>query len=172
VATLRITMPPEEVDIMKESLNRGSIRSHIVSMKETIQKVQFTISTCLDAVLRMNYTLLSSEYPLKDILPQLKIGDDGMSQLTKEEILKGYHFEPEYYVKINSRSDVTSEMIQSNPDFDAIKLAMTFMGLNLIESPYMDPVIIQIIKELTSSDEVTDFKTKNSTLVFEVKEYV
>jgi len=170
VATLRITIPPEEVDIMKESLNRGSIPTSRISMKESLQQAQFIIPAQIDALLRMNYTLLSSEYPLKDMFPQLKIGDDGMSQLNREDILKGYHFEPEYYVKVKSRNNIIYDIVQSNPDFDAITLIMTFMGLNLVESPYMDPAIVQLVKELTLTGDVPDYKTKNSTLVFEFKE--
>jgi len=167
VAILRVTIPQEDVDIMKNSLNKGINTLTTLSMKEALQNHKLLVSNLIDGLLRMNYTLLSPEYPLKNMIPQLKIGYDGMSQLNKEEILKEFHFEPEYYIKIKSRNEVINEVMQSNPNFDIKTMIITFMSLNLIESQYMDPVIVQSVKKELEQNDI-DYKTKNSTLVFEI----
>ncbi|ORX78422.1 hypothetical protein BCR32DRAFT_282304 [Anaeromyces robustus] len=167
VATFRITMPSEQFNDMKKSLNIGSTPL-IDSFNERIQMANFFVSNFIDGLTRMNYTLLSPEYPLKDLFPQLKIGDDGMSQINKEEIISGMHFEPEYYINIKDKNGILMQAITSNPNFDIYNLVIAITSLNLLNNPYIDPIIKELLSYYISSEELFEFKTKNSTLEVEI----
>ncbi|ORX79231.1 hypothetical protein BCR32DRAFT_234398 [Anaeromyces robustus] len=159
-------MPPEQFDDMKKSLNIGGTLLED-NFQERIQMVKVLISNILDGLKRINYTLISPEYSLKDLLPQLKIGDDGMSQINIEEVMEGMHFEPEYYLKFLER-DIAIQAIKSNPNFDIYNIIITIYSLNLLDSPSMDPLIKEIISSAFASVNLYEFKTKNSTLSVEI----
>ncbi|OUM62278.1 hypothetical protein PIROE2DRAFT_11476 [Piromyces sp. E2] len=167
VATFRVTIPTEEFDGMKKSLNIGPPDVGILNFTDVITMSKTVGTYLVDGLIKTNYTLLSPDLPLKTVLPQLKIGDDGMSQLKFEEVIGGFRFDPEYYVDIKDRF-LYLQCLQSNPDVNLYEIILTLVGLNLVGSPNF--LVADFIKEMISSiaDTMYEYKTKESSLVVEL----
>jgi len=166
--TFRITIPEKEFEEMKQSLNIGGLPSAVLSFKESLEQAHSIAGSLIDGLKRMNYTLLNiPEFSFNDNFPELKIGDDGMSQINKEEIIEGMHFEPEYYLSADRKELPLEQILRSNTDFDILKIVSSFFYF--FDSPYLDPTVKQLIMANSVSPMgQTDFKTKNATLVVEL----
>jgi len=120
----------------------------------------------LDIIQRTNFTELCPDHPLNNYLPQFNISENGMAKIDKEKILNGMNFDPHssLYVNIDFFTDtVPILLIKSNPDFNLYRFLELAIGLNLYQSPHMDPFLKDII-EYYIGNPLPEFKSKNASL--------
>jgi hypothetical protein len=162
VPVFRIKLPKNEVFMLKRAA------SHTQSLDFFNNKIK----TIIETINSENFNEMYPEYDFNEILPQLKVGEDGYAQYDVEEVFAGFDYDPEHYAEFSNEDiDILTEMVfKSNKDFDLQEI-LTYLNVMDMSIPYEDllKIVLTINMEIEQfNNNGEEFKTKNATMIFEI----
>ncbi|OUM65292.1 Non-catalytic module family DOC2, partial [Piromyces sp. E2] len=187
VAVFKITLPEDEFALLKErAKNSGSGSSNLV--------IDFAIklNEILNVIQQIEFNKVYPDSDYVNLLPELKIGDDGLPKINVNRLLGGYNFNIYSYLDDlqNDPSSVQYKIYSSHPEFDIYKIVDILKGMKMsddVDSEYKK-LLNDTYEKITSSkrnekrdtvpngdenileDEDSEFKTKNATLSVDIRE--
>jgi len=195
--TVKIFMPENEFVEFKTILSiNDTLIEPDFNIIDSISNIMQTVKFDLKYYKQINFTEAYSGYNFDEILPQLQVGKDGYPEYDVEEIFKGFNYDPEYYIGLNIEDIFTlmNMIFESNVNFNLNEI---FDKLNGLKKSISDKELYKMVgdisfepweyeefdkykdksltEEFTNNDdvsenkiEITDFKTKNATMTFEL----
>ncbi|ORX85027.1 hypothetical protein BCR32DRAFT_290980 [Anaeromyces robustus] len=113
-------------------------------LREELDKIQKKINSDLETFKSYNFTELYPSFNFKEKLPELKVSDNGISEINIDEIMQGFQFdEKEYENKRfnNDNKDFELYVYQSNKDFNLLNIYQTLTNITTFEySEEIEPI--------------------------------
>jgi len=160
VGTFKITLPDNEFSTLKEKVN-FNIDYEEYGGDDPIEETKKTIKAYLKFIKRINFYEVFPGYNFTEILPELKIREDGYSHINLNQILNGFDYNPEHY---NENEDITYDIMLSNPKFKLFHVFYVISNLDMSYNVAIDPFFdnLYIFKfvdfdELESVEQISEY---------------
>jgi len=174
--TLKIIIPDNEFEDLTKGMKDNDLSDSSLNNKQNLDSKLLNIIKQVKYYLKLykaiNLKEAFPEYDFNEILPQLKVGEDGYAQYDVEEVFAGFDYDPEHYAEFSNEDiDILTEMVfKSNKDFDLQEI-LTYLNVMDMSIPYEDllKIVLTINMEIEQfNNNGEEFKTKNATMIFEI----
>ncbi|ORX77392.1 hypothetical protein BCR32DRAFT_235796 [Anaeromyces robustus] len=175
VATFKITIPEEDFPLLKEK----AIANYDYEM--TLGRSKVNVEMFLNALKGVNFYKVYPGYDVNKLLPDLKIDEDGFSQIDVRNIMDGCDFNPEHY-NLKDGGSVFFKALASNPEINLLNVLATVSSMKMAKNAkvlsffqYMINYYNSGVKQMPNifrrgedDNDSFDFKVKNATLVVDI----
>ncbi|ORX42709.1 coth-domain-containing protein [Piromyces finnis] len=177
---LKIYMPDEEFIKFKNAF----VHEHHNKFSVVMESMKSFIKSYFIHFKTINFKDFFPYDHFEEILPELKIGEDGFPGYAIEDVLNGFDFNPEHYNINLNEEEVAQYVMESNPYYNINRIVEVVFSLELashhnLEELYylMFPITdeeeeeeeedsIAIESPTTETSEL--FKTKKAKMIFEL----
>lgn len=140
-----------------------------MNIGETLQQYQYAAKMFIELLKLMNFNETYPNVDFSSVLPELNIGEDGHPNLNTMEILSGFNFNfDDYRFRDYANNPIIFQIFMSNPNFNAIKVALTLNKLPLAEGYQINPNLQAILAMAVNNSNYNEFKTKNATMIIDI----
>ncbi|ORX42704.1 coth-domain-containing protein [Piromyces finnis] len=166
---LKIYMPDEEFTELKTEADiKYDYYDYII-----MERVKYEIEIYVFFLKKINFKEFFPGYNIDEILPELKVGEDGFPTYDEMEVINGFDFNLENISNFKDENEKVMSILKSNINFNLYNI---ISGISLLEiSDEKDKELNNILsttisnlKFVVSNRASTDFKTKNATMIFEL----
>jgi len=165
-----------------------------IDIAQYIESLKYYVKIYLKLFQKLNFKELFPNDDINEKFPQLQIGEDGYAKFDFDQVYSGFNFDPEYYKSLIEEggdiNNLESMMFESNKDFN---IKEVIENISKLDEDSIDMIALQNIvksvqlsvnKMITNAPQeninmteineafydgyLTDFKTKNATMTFEL----
>ncbi|OUM67813.1 hypothetical protein PIROE2DRAFT_4622 [Piromyces sp. E2] len=174
VPTIRISISNEDFSLLKYREN------NIMFSQYNFPVVEEKIKYILLAIKKLNFTEIYPDYDINEILPELQIDEDGFAKYDAKQIFSGFDFNSDHY----SKEDIvlSKDPYMSNENFNLGLIMIKLNRLSMSDTIDVENILELLynveenLNKLKYSDEIiytlSEFKTKNATMTFDLNGYV
>jgi len=119
-------LPEEEFVELKSSANLFIYS--FINLTKVFEDIYKTLEISLNELKNTNFTEEYPEINFNELLPQLKIGEDGFPGFDVEEVLNGFDYNIEHY-KDDEFQDLFPHFLSSNEEFDLYEISIVMSSL-------------------------------------------
>ncbi|ORX41537.1 hypothetical protein BCR36DRAFT_364100 [Piromyces finnis] len=155
-----------------------------LTASSAINMIKATLYNVIFGLKKVNFKEYYPGYNFDEILPELKIGEDGFPTFDAIEVINGFDFNLENIsiVSMEDFYEVYYEILESNEDFNMIRISEVLDGLKMSDN-HNDMELLEIIQNASIPSDIRSiisineeeeeevmksFKTKNATMIFEI----
>jgi len=171
VPTIKVSISDDELALLKTQADYTCNRAGTPTLNigETLQQYQYAAKMFIELLKLMNFNEAYPNVDFSSVLPELNIGEDGHPNLNTMEILSGFNFNfDDYRFRDYANNPIIFQIFMSNPNFNAIKVALTLNKLPLAEGYQINPNLQAILAMAVNNSNYNEFKTKNATMTIDI----
>jgi len=174
VPIFRVSMPQDDFTLLKSKANYADLLNFRINVTNYLENFGNAMEKVIDAFTKINYNEKFPDKSAAELYPELKIDENGQSQIDPKEVIKGFDLDPKSFQTFDfAHNNMFIYLVGSNPDFNVFKLVPE-VGINVatldvdLEFLLNFSIFVGGV-EGDSASISNEFKTKNAALTFEIK---
>jgi len=118
VPVLKVTLPDKEFIELKKDIDI----LYDINAEDIFGELVKTLDVLLNHIKRINFTEEFPEVDFNELLPQLKVGEDGMPGFDVKEVFNGFDINPDHYNANDNFFTLLNNIFGSNEEFRLIEV--------------------------------------------------